>query len=314
MADRSTRLFRIHATLAVVVIVTMVLVLYRAAHPVSGLAPPDHNLQAASTQPVIRKGRRLEHITLASTDFGNIGIFVSMPDPLPARRLPVVIVLGGLGTGENNIRYIDNAGDNIIIGYDWPIPVRFPQGLAFLEQAPTLYSQVMVIPEQVASAIAWVAAQPWADEKHISVLGYSLGALAAPSAENLAERDGHPIGWTILAYGGAPFGDLLAANPHMQPEWLRVILAPVIDFLFRSLQPTANLPQLSSHFLVLEGRDDALVPAGARARLRDAVPGSKDVIVFNGDHMGVGAGQMELLGQIIRTSRAWLLQNGAVNP
>ena len=202
----------------------------------------------------------------------------------------------------------------MIVGYDWPIPVPVPQGRDLVWRAPGLYRQVITIPEQIASAIGWVATQPWADDRHISVLGFSLGALAAPAAENLAERDGHPIGWTILAYGGAPFGELLAANPHMKPEWLRKILAPVIDFLLHPLEPTVNLPQLSSHFLVLEGSDDAIVPAGARSNLRDAVPGSKDVVVFNGNHMGVGADQMQLLGQIIRTSRDWLVENGAVNP
>jgi surfactin synthase thioesterase subunit len=315
MPDRSPqRLFRLHMLLALIVVAAGALVLYRAANPVSRLPPPDHNVQPEIVEPVIVKGRRLEHITLASTDFGEIGIFISLPDPLPAKRLPVVIVLGGLGTGETNVRTIENAGDNVIVGYDWPIPVHFPGGSEFIRQSPALYHQVLTIPEQVASAIGWIAAQPWADDRHISILGFSLGALAAPSVENVAEQDGHPIGWTILAYGGAPFGDLFAADPHIKPEWLRVAMGPVIDFLLRSVEPAANLPQLNSHFLVLEGRDDTLIPATARENLENEVPGSKDVVVFNGDHMGVGPDQTALLDQIIRVSRAWLIDNGAVNP
>ena len=67
---------------------------------------------------------------LSSAALGDIGIIVSLPDPLPDRKLPILIVLGGLGTGENNIRYLPDAGDNAIVGYDWPIPVRF-EGLAW---------------------------------------------------------------------------------------------------------------------------------------------------------------------------------------
>jgi hypothetical protein len=278
-------------------------------NPVSVLPSPQHNLSAGHRFPVTEPERRLEHLTLAGGQLGDIDIIVSLPDPLPAKKLPILIVLGGLGTGENNIRTIDNPGDNAIVGYDWPMPVDFPKGREFLRQTPNLFRCVMTIPGQIASAIDWLAAQPWADDKRISILGFSLGALATPAAENLAEHDGIHIGWTIIAYGGAPFGALFASNPHMKPKWI----GPVVDVLLHPLQPTVNLPYLSSHFLVLEGRDDALIPAEARATLRAAVPDPKDVVVFGGDHMGVGPGKQELLGQIIRTSRAWLIRNGAVN-
>jgi dienelactone hydrolase len=258
---------------------------------------------------VARPGRRLEQITLTGGPLGDIGIIVSLPDPLPAGKLPILVVLGGLGTGENNIRAIETPGDNAIVGYDWPMPVDFPKGRELVRQLPKLYRLVMDVPGQVASAIDWLAAQPWADDKRISILGFSLGALAAPAVENLAQHDGHHIGWTIIAYGGAPLGALFASNPHMKPKWV----GPLIDLLLHPLQPTVNLPYLSSHFLVLEGRDDALIAAPAREALRDAVPDPKDVVVFGGDHMGVGPDKQALLEQIIRTSRGWLIRNNAVN-
>jgi len=256
----------------------------------------------------------VEHVTLKSGALGDIGITVNMPDPLPAKKLPIVIVLGGLGTGEDNIRPIDNPGENVIVGYDWPIPVKFPQGFELIRQMPALYRHILVIPGQVASAIGWLTAQRWADSSHVSILGFSLGALATPAVENVAEHDGHAIGWTIIAYGGATLGDLFASDRHMKPRWLRELMGPVIDVLLHPVEPTVNLPYLSSHFLVLEGRDDALIPADARALLRDSVPDPKDVVVFNGDHMGVGPGKQELLEQIIRVSHDWLIRNGAGNP
>ena len=245
-------------------------------------------------------GRRLQHITLPGGELGDVGIFVSLPDPLPVKKLPVLVVLGGLGMGENNIRAIDNPGDNAIIGYDWPMPVDFPKGREFLRQMPDLYRRVTAIPGQIASAIDWLAMQSWADNQRISILGFSLGALATPVAENLTEHNGHKVGWTIIAYGGAPFGALFQSNPRLKPKWM----APVIDVLLHPLQPIVNLPYLSSHFLVLEGRDDELIPAEARATLRDAVPDPKDVVVFSGDHMGVGPGKQELLDEIIRVPAA----------
>jgi len=298
------------------ILVTALLVLggwLNTRDPLSTLPQPEHGLAVQSTGPVTKEGRRLEHITLTGGALGNIGIFVSLPEPLPAKKLPVLLVLGGLGTGQGNIQEIKEPGENAIVGYDWPIPVDLPNGSDFLKLAPDLYHKAMVTPGQIASAVDWLATQPWADKERISLLGFSLGALAAPAAENLAEHDGHRVGWTIIAYGGAPLGDLFASNPHIKPMALRLIAGPIIDVLLHPLQPTVNLPQLTSHFLVLEGRDDSLMPKSSRMFLRSAVPDPKDVVLFGGDHMGVGPDKQMLLNTIIRESRSWLVRNGAVN-
>jgi len=281
--------------------------------PLSSLPQPQQALEIHRTALAYQGRRRVEHMILSSAALGDIGIIVSLPDPLPDRKLPILIVLGGLGTGENNIRYLPDAGDNAIVGYDWPIPVRF-EGLASLAQTFGLYGRVMAIPAQVTSAIQWLAAQSWADNQRISLLGFSLGTVASPAIEDVAEHDGQRIGWTILAYGGAPFGELVAASPHVKPSWVRPILASIIDLLFHPLQPTEHLAHLSGQFLILEGKDDTLIPQSARARLREAAPAPKTVIAFGGDHMGVGSNKMSLLQAIIAASTTWLIEKGAVNP
>jgi hypothetical protein len=256
----------------------------------------------------------IQHFILHTDGIGDIGITVSLPEPLPRFKLPIVMVLGGLGTGEQNIRNVPDAGDNAIVGYDWPMPVRLGGGVAFLTQSPSLYRRVMTIPAQVSSALSWLSGQPWADPQRVSMLGFSLGALAAPAIEDVAERDGQTIGWTILAYGGDPFGALLAANPHVKPLFLRPVLAPLIDILLSPLEPCRHLPHLSGEFLVLEGQDDALIPESARARFYDATPEPKTIREFNGDHMGVGPDKQALLQEIIGASRTWLIDKGAIDP
>ncbi len=281
--------------------------------PLLSLPLPEHGLQAERTALSAQDHRHVEHITLHGNTLGDIAFTFSLPDPLPPQKLPVVLVLGGLVTGENSIRYIKDAGDNAIVGYAWPIPVRL-HGLSAFLQAPGLYHCVMAIPGQVASALHWLIDQPWADAERISLLGFSQGALAAPAVQDMASHDGTRVGWTIIAYGGAPLGALLAANPHMKPTWLREAMAPLVDLVFHALEPTVHLPRLSGKFLVLEGRDDRLIPAAARNLLREAVPEPKTVITFEGNHMGVGPDKMALLQRIIENSKTWLIENGAINP
>ena len=304
----------ISAILGLLLVGSVMLVFWTSGrHPLVFLPSPEHGLNAERTSLAGQNNRHFEHIKLHGNTLGDIGCALSLPDPLPSEKIPVVLVLGGLVTGENSIRYLKNAGNNAIVGYTWPVPVRL-NGLGdFMLQAPDLYHRVMTIPGQVASALRWLIEQPWADAERISLLGFSQGALAVPAVQNIAAHDGIHIGWTIIAYGGAPLGALLAANPHMKPPWLRKALAPLVDLVFHPLEPTIHLPHLSGKFLVLEGRDDRLIPKTARNRLREAVPEPKTVITFEGDHLGVGADKMALLQNIIETSRKWLIENGAIN-
>ena len=283
-----------------------------ARDPLWSLPPPEHGLKAERTTLSAPDHRHFEHITLHGNTLGDINFTLSLPDPLPPQKLPVVLVLGGLVTGENSIRFIKDAGDNAMVGYAWPIPVRLHGVSAFL-QAPDLYHRVMAIPGQVASALHWLISQPWADTERISLLGFSQGALAAPAVQNIAAHDGTRVGWTIIAYGGAPLGAVLAGNPHMKPTWLGEAMAPLVDLVFHSLEPTVHLPRLSGKFLVLEGRDDRLIPEAARNFLQEAVPEPKTVITIEGNHMGVGPEKMALLQKIIKTSKTWLIENGAIN-
>lgn len=259
-------------------------------------------------------GRRVEHVTLHTEFIGDIGLAISLPDPPPATAMPIVMVLGGLDTGEHNLRNITDAGNNIIIGYDWPMPVAAPNDPMFILKTPQFYKGAMDAPAQIASAIDWLTTQPWADPDHISILGYSMGALAAPAAQDLTQQAGHLVQWTILAYGGAPLADVLLGDQHIKPEWLRYALAPLVKILLHPLEPVPHLTNLTGHFLILEGKDDSLIPEAARAALRDAAPQPKTVVVLEGDHMGIGPDKAELLQKIIATSREWLAANKAVNP
>jgi len=280
--------------------------------PVASLSTPEHGLMA-QRQTTVSDGRTIQRVTLPSQKLGEINFLVSLPDPLPFRKLPLVIVLGGLKKGEDNLRHIKALGDNAVISYDWPMSVHFYGQPDFWARIPSLYLQILAIPAQVSTAINWLADQPWADSQRISLLGFSLGAVAVPAIQDIATRDGTNIGWTILACGGAPFGALVTNNPHVHPPWIRAIVAPVLDCLLSPLEPTRHLSHLSGHFLILQGQEDTLVSEAARRCLREATPEPKTVLTFGGNHMGVGKEKMVLLQEIVTASKEWLIENGAIN-
>jgi len=282
--------------------------------PLTALPPPDMKPAFAGSSSELRGGRRLEHVRLDAQGLGQIGIIVSLPEPLPDRKLPLVVVLGGLATGEHNIRHITAIGENAVIGYDWPIKTYMPTGLALLRFVLEAHDCVLAIPGQVATVIRWAQGQDWADPSRVSLLGFSLGALAVPAAQHLAAQHDALIGWTVLAYGGAPIGALVEAHPGLHPRWLALVLGRLADLALWPVEPSAHLTHLVGHFLVLEGRSDQFVPAPAAARMRELTPQPKRIVAFESGHMGVGPDQKRLLEDIMAESRTWLIGEGAVNP
>ena len=264
------------------------------------------------------EGRTLLHVALDGGPVGRARIVVSLPDPMPRERVPVIVVLGGLRGGSDAIREIvrvaGDPGPSAFIGYDWPLPEREPSLAEIVRRLPEYRRDVLTVPGQVDAILAWASRQPWVDAKRVSLLGFSLGAFVAPAAQRLAQQRGAQVGWTILGYAGAPIGDVIAGHPDAGPPWLRPILGAAADLLLRPVEPSLHLPYLRGRFLVLGATGDRLVAPAAARRLAELTPEPRTVVVVEGDHLGVGADRSKLLRHVIEVSRAWLAEKGAIEP
>ncbi len=265
-----------------------------------------------SNQTLFVAGRHHRRVSLVDPTLGEIGLVLSLPEPMPPGRLPALFVLGGLGTADENIRHVPDAGANAVVGFDWPMGVDLPSGREFLANLPSLYRQTLSTPGQVAAAIAWLGHQPWIDHDRINLLGFSLGAIATPAIQRLAEDSGHRIASTILAYGGGPVYALVTSHPLLADRWFTQPLAIALDIVFRPIDPIVHLPHIEGSFLVMQGTEDRLIGPAAVASFAAQVPEPKTIRVFEGDHMGVGPGQTALLQRIIDTSTTWLIAQRSV--
>jgi hypothetical protein len=259
-----------------------------------------------------RADRSFQHVTLSDERLGRIDFTISLPDPLPRARLPLVVVLGGLGTGEANIRFIDTAGDNAIVGYDWPLPAALPKNLWAATQIPPLRRRALSVPGQVSAMLRWAEMQPWSDPGRISVLGFSLGAIAAPAVERVAQLEGVDVRWTVLAYGGVGLRTLVEGDQRLKPAWIRPLLGAAVELLLHPIEPAAHLPYLTGHFLILGASRDTIVDPRSSATLEELTPDPKTIIHVAGDHIGTGD-RRALLTDAMAATRRWLLSEGAVN-
>ena len=259
--------------------------------------------------------RIIQQYTIDDSGLGIINIAVSFPNPMPSHPLPVLFILGGLETGFDSVQHVSDIGDNILVGYNWPINSKLPKGISILTESPSIYKGIYKSPGQIAKALEWVSNQSWAEKEKISLLGFSIGAIASPAVQHIIENRGLTnIGWTVLAYGGTNIGQLVNSNPNIKPKWAKPLFGWIIQLLFNPIDPKEHLEYISGNFLLINGKDDEFIPKESSSLMQKLTPSPKNIILLDGKHMGVGEKQKELLSIIIKETRMWLKQNDAINP
>jgi len=306
------------AAVLVVALAVGIVAFRSASDPLAALprdAPSRVTVFEESLEPF--QQRMLLHVVLDGEVVGRVRFVVSLPNPMPAGRVPLVVILGGLRGGSDSIREIANVsgdpGPNAFVGYDWPLPSREPGTAEIVRRLPEFRRSVLTVPGQVDAILAWASRQPWVDPDRVSLLGFSLGAFVVPASQRLAQERGAAVGWTVLGYAGAPIGAVIAGHPKAGPAWIRPALGAGADLLLRPIEPSRHLPHLRGRFLVLGAANDRLIARAAAERFAELTPEPRTVVRIEGDHMGLGD-KWKLLARVIDVSRSWLREQGAIDP
>jgi hypothetical protein len=262
-----------------------------------------------------RRGvRLLTRVTLEGSAVGNIHFFVSRPAPSAAERIPLMVVVPGRRTGAEAISLLGDLGSNAVVWFEWPFPPSVEWGGGLVRRIPDLHRDALSVPGQLDAVLRWASQQAWVDRERVSLLGYSLGALVVPAAQRLSQERGDAAGWIVLAYGGAPIGAVLEGIPEIRDSRLRPAIRVAADLLLRPVEPSVHLPELRGRFLLLGGRDDPVIPPEAAERMRQLTPQPRTIILFEGEHIGVGARKRKLLDPVVATTKSWLVDQGAIAP
>lgn len=256
--------------------------------------------------------RFLADIRLLSETTDTIRALISFPiNYVEQSPLPVIHILGGINIGRENLRFIKNPGQNIIVIflYDYDM-AEWESGSPFFE-IPNIRNKILKTPAQIVELQSWLLRQSWTDTSRISLLGYSFGALFLPAAKNLAQKYNINTGPCILAYGGADFKWLIEKNLRIKPEILRKPLALLISTLIYTVDPLNHAPYLTGPFYLINGRRDRQIPEKSWLLLQQLIPGEKKIDVLDEGHMHPK--KPHLTEKLIDMSREWLIAKGVLN-
>ena len=85
------------------------------------------------------ESRIIQQFIIKDSNLGFIDLAISFPNTLPDHPVPILFILGGLETGFESVRYVTDIGDNILVGYNWPIDSKLPKGINLLIESPAIY-------------------------------------------------------------------------------------------------------------------------------------------------------------------------------
>jgi hypothetical protein len=240
-----------------------------------------------------------------------VQIVLSLPDPLPADDLPVMVILGGLEIGRESMAYITNPGQNVLIVYQYPYHPRYWYDGAAVTQIPLIRNAVLTVPAQVVEVVQWVLQQSWSDPQRISILGYSFGALFVPAVYHLAYEKNFRLAPGVIAYGGADVFRLLNTNlKNIDQPW-RLPIAWLAATAIYAADPLNHLPHMHNEFLIINGNQDHQVPEYCWQKQDELTPEPKTVMILDEGHMHFR--KPELTKRLVHMSQVWLLERGIIN-
>jgi hypothetical protein len=309
-------LFVILSAIGILVVIILIWSLWeRLRDPIVAINPGLSDLQIISDStyydPIVPVPREYHDLTFISATTDTVQIVLSLPDPLPAGRLPVMVILGGLEIGRESMAYISDPGQNALIVYQYPYHPRYWYDGAAVTQIPVIRNAVLTVPAQVVEVVQWVLQQSWPDSQRISILGYSFGALFVPAVYHLAYKKNFKLAPGVIAYGGADVFRLLNTNlKNIDQPW-RLPIAWLAATAIYAADPLNHLQHMHNEFLIINGSQDHQIPPYCWQKVHTMTPEPKTILILDEGHMHFR--KPELTKRLVVISQKWLFERGIIN-
>lgn len=279
-----------------------------------GREVPAYLLVAQEAYTVTRKGeeRLFRDLTFAADGFAPIRVTVSLPGGGAVERLPVLVLLGGLKSGRRSLERMPALGRNAALAFEYPLSFEVQdKSASILGRLRTGYNAILETPGQLAFVLGWLRSRPWADPARVSLLGYSLGAIFVPVVNHKAKREQVPVAASIMAFGGANLGTIVANVLDLPTGVLGWGVVAAVDALVRPVEPAFHLPALAGEFLLVSAAADEMVPAASARLMQDLTPEPKTIVFLPGEH--IDPQNQAVLDRVVSISGDWLREKGVVN-
>ncbi|MFQ5823368.1 MAG: alpha/beta hydrolase family protein [bacterium] len=250
-----------------------------------------------------------ERVQICETEIGDdkgtrIGFLLQKPVN-SKKRLPAVVILGGIDIGKETLSYMDEEGSVLIVAMGYPYDLSKVQSFwSAVKEIPAIREAVFKTVAGTLLVMDYLRERTDLDTNRVTLVGYSFGAPFVPCIMSLDKR----YKAAALLYGG---GDLefLIGN-YLQENFgiFSKLLGKIAAFLIRPIEPLLYIQDISpSPFVMIQGTEDPFFPAENAKKLFDKSREPKDLIWIESSHMAPW--KKDLLKKIISTLRDWMIKN-----
>ncbi len=262
--------------------------------------------EVAERELVDSSGRRAVAFTLTDNLGRVVEGYLSFPDSAHG-PLPVVLILGGHGTGARAVELVSLDRPAVLCGINYP---DIPEYRVRLLKVPSLLfsldSLVTVAAANAFTVIDYILSRPEVDPHRLTVLGASFGVPFAAIA-GLDSR----VGGMALIYGGADMERIIEWNlrRRISSRPLRAAACYLLGTFSSPYEPSHYLASFSPRpVLIVNGSEDTRIPRESARLLSNSAAPPKEVQWVSGGH--IHPTNRKLIRQLTSAISDWMVRHG----
>lgn len=244
-----------------------------------------------------------QQLTLRASSGLQVELTVRRPQNVDEPR-PLVILLGGYGTGRDAAELVRDPGGMVIASLSYPYHGTTDfAGLDLLWNLDDIQQAVLDTPPAVMLTLEYLARQSYVDTGQIELVGVSFGAFFVSVPGALDDRFSRV--WLIQGAADPQAIYKYRLRDRIRFEPLRALVARVLGFVTAAdyLKPERWVGKISPRpVMVINSRGDTAYPPASVARLHASLREPYELQWLTGEHITPGREEVlqQLNEQVIR--------------
>lgn len=221
-------------------------------------------------------------------------------------RHPVLITMGGAGTGRKPIDLLENTGDWFILALDYPYhgDTGSMSDWEFIQIIPKARRALLETVPASRMALDYLWRRDDVDRDRVVLAGGSLGALFAPALGATDER----LSAVAIVFGAGDLQSVIDANLDL-PWPAQPVVSWVGSVIVSPLEPLKYVHRIAPRpVFMLSGTEDDQMPLHASRLLHEQAREPKTVRWLPVGHVNIR--DPEFHGRVLQTCMDWLAEIG----
>jgi hypothetical protein len=255
--------------------------------PVAGYEARKGQIKSATvTRTWDEEDSNYQEMELVSTSGLKVEITIRRPTKIKT-KLPVALLLGGVGTGRNACQIIPSIHHVICVSLSYPyFGKKHLDDIEFLLNIRKIQQTVKDTPPALMLTLDYVLSQNFSDHEQVELLGVSFGSYFISIPAVLDKR----VTRVWIAHGAAEPFRSMSHNYKKESrfKFFNNLLAYMVGYAIGSeyVDPAKWVGRISPRpVIMINARNDATFPSSSVAALHNAARDPKEIIWTEGLHV-----------------------------